>query len=151
MAIGLFMPFQLFSQITREEAFNIVKTQVFANDFSDYEITALPNVLQPYTSIKTTDSVVLSPNITSWFFCADNNPIGSIYQNSHCKFIFVDVLTGNAVIKNDCAMIIDTTLLFLKGVSDYDTNFIFNVPITHTQNPCVFKHNYGGFYKLKYC
>jgi len=54
MAIVLFMPFQLFSQISREDAFNIVKTQVFANDFSDYEISALPNVLQPYTSIDLT-------------------------------------------------------------------------------------------------
>ena len=142
ITISIVLPNRSISQIDMGTAFSSVKANVFNDDVSNYHITALPNAIPPQTQIVTMDSIVVSPNFTSWFFCADDNPFAVTGETSHCKYIFVNTSNGNFITKNNCARPIDSTLVVLNRLAVYDALFTYNVPNTvQTQQPL--KHNYA--------
>lgn len=70
--IALFIP--CYSQISRNEAYELLKQNIFNGAIDSVEILASQTPLQPLYQIGTNDTFVISPSYESWFFFVDEKP-----------------------------------------------------------------------------
>lgn len=83
-----------FSQISRDEAYYILKTDVLNDDWQEYDIYTLQYQLSANTVFNLLGQTVSSPNCNSWFFFVDLYPF-RCWAHS-CKYVFVSSETGIA-------------------------------------------------------
>jgi len=63
--------FSVFSQITCDSAYVILKTAILNNEWERKEIACYKTTVKPHDTIFTLDSLIISPDFESWFFFVD--------------------------------------------------------------------------------
>jgi hypothetical protein len=83
----MILPQLLMAKISRQEAFEIVKTVVLEADTSNVSIYGSKIMLPSNTEVATMHGNIISPNVSTWMFFIDEDP----FQNwGHpAKFVFV--------------------------------------------------------------
>lgn len=87
-----------YSQISRNEAYELLKQTIFNGAIDSVEILASQTPLQPLYQIRTNDTFVPSPSYESWFFFVDENP-GADWWHP-CKYVFISTVSGNITVTN---------------------------------------------------
>ena len=82
------------AQISRDSAYEFLKTNILPNDWEDKEINIYvsPNLV-PENSVITAlgigfDTFAISPNYKTWFFYVDEEPISQWHRK--CKYVFIN-------------------------------------------------------------
>ena len=81
-----------FSQMTRNAAYDILKSNCLHGNYSSFEILASNTVVPPSDTIYTNNTYVVSPAEPSWFFFVDLHPYADWFHP--CKYVFVSTQTG---------------------------------------------------------
>ncbi len=76
------------AQISKESAYQILKTTILNNDWEDKEIFVSTAIVSENTNIPTKDTFVISPNYKSWFFFVDEDPEAEWWHS--CKYVFIN-------------------------------------------------------------
>ncbi len=84
--------------ITQQDAWDIVQQKVLEDNIQDINIYVSDNYLDKNTVIKTIYQDEHSPLFDSWFFFIDDNPFKN--WNHACRYVFVNVHTGDFVVYN---------------------------------------------------
>lgn len=84
----LLIAFQINAQISREEAYELIKTKLTEVSIDDVDIFASKQMLPAKTKINANSKTIVSPNVASWFFFVDENPLQN--WGHSCQYIFVD-------------------------------------------------------------
>lgn len=87
------------NQITRCEAWQIVKSQVLKSDTSNMNVYVSNSTFEANSSIRTILRTEKTPDFISWFFFVDDDP----YTNwEHpCRYIFVNAENGTFIVRNN--------------------------------------------------
>ena len=86
------------AQISKESAYQILKTIILNNDWEDKEIFASKEVQQGEDTINIGNSFIVIPNFDCWFFFVDEKPFAN--WSHDCKYVFINKENGNFVIEN---------------------------------------------------
>ena len=84
----LLIAFQIHAQISREEAYELAKTKLTELSMDDIDIFASKQMLPAKTEVNANSKTIISPDIASWFFFVDENPLQN--WGHSCQYIFVD-------------------------------------------------------------
>ena len=90
--------FSVFSQITCDSAYVILKTAILNNEWEKKEIACYKTTVKPHDTIFTLDSIIVSPDFESWFFFVDELPYAN--WGHKCKYIFICCKSGECFIIN---------------------------------------------------
>ncbi len=80
------------AQVSRDSAYDFLKTTILNGNWEDKEICVSPNLV-PENSIITAlgigfDTFAISPNYKTWFFYVDEEPISQWHRK--CKYVFIN-------------------------------------------------------------
>ena len=80
------------AQVSRDSAYEFLKTTILNGNWEDKEICVSPNLV-PENSIITAlgigfDTFAISPNYKTWFFYVDEEPISQWHRK--CKYVFIN-------------------------------------------------------------
>lgn len=85
--------------ISRNKAWEIVKTQILLGDTSKVNVYISKNIYEANTTIKAYIKDEKSPDFPSWFFLIDDHPKDS--WDHPCRYVFVNTENGKFVIRNN--------------------------------------------------
>lgn len=89
---------QTLLNISKDEAWNIVKEKVLGNNTKGIEVYVSPKVLGACTTVPTVVDIENSPPFDSWFFFIDDMPLAN--WSHPCRYVYVDVCNGTYSIKD---------------------------------------------------
>ena len=144
--ILFFLFHSLAGQISREQAFEIIKTEVLEGNTADVNVFASQTMLPAKSIINTVcRGEIVSPNITAWMFFIDDYP----FQNwAHpARFAFVGN-TGQVSIqpynypplKDNMDVLIEKTIIIPQ--ENNLQQMLTSIP-RNTQNPSLREHDYA--------
>lgn len=86
-------------QITKCEAWQIVKSQVLKGDTSNINVYASNSTYKANSSIRAILRTEKTPDFTSWFFFIDDDPYAN--WEHPCRYIFVNAEDGTFIVRNN--------------------------------------------------
>ena len=142
----IFLFHSLAGQISREQAFEIIKTEVLAGNTDNVNIFASKTMLRANSIINTVCSgEIISPNITAWMFFIDDHPFQNWAHPARYAFVgnsgqVIIQPYGYPPLKDNLVVLIEKTIIISQ---ENNLQKMLTAVQKNAQNSALREHQYA--------
>ena len=142
LIISLLLCNMLFAQISKNEAFNIVKNNVLNNDYQSKNIFASQTLIPQLFTLNSLNNEVVSPDYYSWFFFIEDIPFSNWGRG---RVVFINSTDGSVLTHSDLfpPSNVEMDIFFLVPVDTLSPTPRFIIDNSQEESFCFSNNNYA--------